>query len=192
MKKQGPSKSWLGKVAGATAVTASITIAVIVWQSDTEGVREIRVVDSPKSIRSVISGQVQFDKSEWKELIGIEDSYIELGTDDLEWSSGGSSGGYLYFWQGRRPWEHVWEFAPYSRRVLDDLRQSDADCRFYPFESAERWDVFGGRMRTNSVAVYDGDIVLVRHVNNSNVVYAVQIYEQEMNGAQIRVKALAR
>lgn len=179
-------------VARATAAASLVTVAAIVWRSDPYEVREIRVVDSPKTLQSVISGQVQFDKSEWKELISIEDQYIELGPNKLEWSTGGSSGGYLYFWQYSRPWNYVWEFAPCLKSDLKELGVADADCSFYQFDSTERWEVFGGRMRTNSLVVDAGEIVLVRHVENRNVAYAVHLVEQDLKGARIRVKPLAR
>ena len=143
-------------------------------------------------MRSVLTGQVPFDKSEWKELVGLHDSYIDLGTNKLEWSTGGTSGGYLYSWDVRRPWNQVWEFAPCSKVDLSEVEAQDADCNFYHFDSPNRWEVFGWRMKTNSLAVNEGHLVLVRHIGNTNVAYAVQIEEQDMKGARISVKTLVK
>lgn len=139
-------------------------------------IMEAGAVDSPLSLREVMSGLRPFEKARWKEIAGTADNYLDLGPAKMEWSTGGQGSGHLYAWDVHRHGELVWEFAACNRTSLDDLTLSDIEAPF--------------SRRTSSLAVSDGTIVLARLSTDTNSIYALKVDEQTLRSVRIRFRII--
>lgn len=108
--------------------------------------------------------------------------YLQVGLNQMEWSIGGTTTGWLYFWGVDRNNGSVpgrWELAPCTQTNL--LKVTDVPAEFISATHPRRTEVFGESSTTNAIKVTVGQILFARRTDETNRIYVLKLAEQNQN-----------
>jgi hypothetical protein len=105
----------------------------------------------------------------------------------MEWSTGGSAGGYLYFWKPEDMDIGVWEFAPSTRKELNDVSLEDVQCEFFGKGNPNGTNVFGAHWQSTAIQINEGEVVLARLAHEPKIIYALKIQEQNLEKVRMYI-----
>lgn len=113
--------------------------------------------------------------------LSILPTYLRLGNQKLQWSTGGNWGdsyaGWLYFSRRGRG-SSPWEFSTCEDTNLTKITEIPTD--FYGSSAPRITEVFQATSTTNAIQVLEGQILFARLTDETNLVYVLKLKDQDM------------